>query len=45
MDIYELVTIASKMMIAGAVFECIAILIGYAVFSAISLFEGGSKSC
>lgn len=44
MGFNDYVTIASQFMIVGAVFECIVILIGYAIFSVFRMFndEGGN---
>lgn len=41
MDINNYVSIASQFMLVGAVCECIAIIVGHAIFSVIDIMKGG----
>lgn len=43
MEVNDFVTIASQFMLVGAVFECICILIGYAIQSVFRMIEEGGK--
>lgn len=42
MNLSDYVTVASQMIMVGAVFECICILIGYVIAVTFKLFEGGN---